>query len=409
MAAFQYEALDANGKKIRGVATGDSARLVRQDLRTQGLTPLKIESVEETGSQTSAQGTDTSVGSRQKLSTTDLAVITRQFATLLDSGLTIENALIGLVEQSDSYRVKTILTGVRSMVLEGRSLADGLRRFPKAFPELYIASVAAGEQTGHLEEVLERLADYTESQHDIRQKIGTALAYPVLLTLVSIVIIIGLMTYVVPKVVRVFEDNDQALPLLTRILIQISEFLQNYGIILGLVLFAGIFLFSVMIRYPGPKFSFHKTILATPGIRRLSKSLNTARMARTLAILIGSGVPLLSALRSASDVLMNVVLKSHLVKASEEVEQGASLSRALSRSKIFPAIFTQMVASGEASGRLSEMLGKSATALEKESESRIAIIVSLFEPLMILFMGVVVLIIVLAILMPIIDLNQIIS
>ena len=409
MAAFQYEALDASGKKIRGVATGDSARLVRQDLRSQGLTPLSVASVEETGYQASDSIDRSSVGSRQKLSTTDLAVITRQFATLLDSGLTIENALVGLVEQSDSYRVKTILTGVRSMVLEGRSLADGLRRFPKAFPELYIASVAAGELTGHLEEVLDRLADYTESQHDIRQKIGTALAYPILLTLVSIVIIIGLMTYVVPKVVRVFEDNEQVLPLLTRILIQISEFLQNYGIILGLILAAGVFLFTMMIRYPGPKFSFHTMILGTPGIRRLSKSLNTARMARTLAILIGSGVPLLSALKSASDVLMNVVLKSHLVKASEEVEQGASLSRALSRSKIFPALFTQMVASGEASGRLSEMLEKSATALEKESESRIAIIVSLFEPLMILFMGLVVLIIVLAILLPIIDLNQIIS
>ncbi len=216
MAAYQYEVLEPDGRKKRGVATGDSARQVRQDLREQGLTPVSVDAVDEVKDPGKLAGDRNSVGSRQKLGTTDLAVITRQFATLLDSGLTVEYSLAGLVEQSDSYRIKTILTGVRSMVMEGRSLADGLRRFPRAFPELYVASVAAGEQTGHLEQVLERLADYTESQQDIRQKIGTALAYPVLLTLVSIVIIIGLMTYVVPKVVRVFEDNGQALPVLTR-------------------------------------------------------------------------------------------------------------------------------------------------------------------------------------------------
>ena len=226
MAAYEYQALDAKGKKMRGVVTGDSAKLVRQQLREKGLTPLNVDLVRESKSSTSDSTTAGSVGSRQKLSTTDLAVLTRQFSTLLDSGLTIEHALAGLVEQAESHRIKTILTGVRSMVMEGHSLADGLRRFPRAFPELYVASVAAGEQTGHLEEVLDRLAEYTETQHDIRQKIGTAMAYPVLLTVVSIAIIIGLMTYVVPKVVRVFEDNNQQLPLLTRGLISISEFIQ---------------------------------------------------------------------------------------------------------------------------------------------------------------------------------------
>lgn len=409
MAAYQYEALDRNGRKKRGVVTGDSARQVRQELREQGLTPVRVDVVEEVRGAGKQSGDRSGVGSRQKLGTTDLAVITRQFATLLDSGLTVEHSLAGLVEQSDSYKIKTILTGVRSMIMEGRSLADGLRRFPKAFPELFVASVAAGEQTGHLEQVLDRLADYTESQQDIRQKIGTALAYPVLLTVVSILIIVGLMTYVVPKVVRVFEDNDQALPFLTRGLIGVSEFIQAYGLVMLLVFIVLAVMLSVLIRYPGPKHTFHSMILATPGIRRLSRSLNTARMARTLAILIGSGVPLLSALRSAADVIQNVVIRKHLLQASEEVEQGASLSRALARSRAFPALFTQMVSSGEQSGRLDEMLGKAANALEKESEARIAIVVSLFEPIMILLMGLVVLIIVLAILLPIIDLNQIIS
>jgi general secretion pathway protein F len=413
MAAYEYEALDGSGRKIRGVITGDSAKLVRQELRDQGLTPIKVESVRDSGGV--GERVDRSgvpgkpIGSRQKLGTTDLAVITRQFATLLDSGLTIEVSLAGLVEQSESHRVKSILTGVRSMVMEGHTLADGLRSFPRAFPELYVASVAAGEQTGHLEQVLDRLADYTESQHDIRQKIGTALAYPILLTLVSLAIIVGLMTYVVPKVVRVFEDNEQALPLLTRGLISVSEFVQNYGLLVMLGFLIVLAITLVLLRYPGPKYAFHKMILGFPGLRRLSRSLNTARMARTLAILIGSGVPLLSALRSSSEVLMNVVMRGHLLQASKEVEQGASLSRALSRSKVFPALFTQMVSSGESSGRLDEMISKAARALEKESESRVAIVVSLFEPVMILIMGIVVLIIVLAILLPIIDLNQMIG
>lgn len=407
MAAYEYDALDSGGKKVKGVLTGDSAKLVRQLLREQGLTPIKVEPVQEVRQH--KQSGRPSGSRRQKLSTTDLAVITRQFATLLDSGLTIENSLAGLVEQSESHRVKTILTGVRAMVMEGHPLAEGFRSFPRAFPELYVASVAAGEQTGHLEEVLDRLADYTENQHDIKQKVGTALAYPVLLTLVSLAIIVGLMTYVVPKVVQVFEDNEQVLPVLTRGLISVSEFVQQYGLILlaaGMVLTV---LLVVLLRLPGPKFAWHSLILSIPGIRRLSRSLNTARMARTLAILIGSGVPILSALRSSAEVLLNVVMRKKLLDVSNEVEQGVSLNRAFSRTGVFPPLFTQMIASGEASGRLPEMLSKSASALEKESESRISLAVSLFEPLMILIMGAIVLVIVLAILLPIIDLNQIIS
>ena len=217
------------------------------------------------------------------------------------------------------------------------------------------------------------------------------------------------MTYVVPKVVRVFEDNDQELPLLTRGLIRLSDFIQDWGWAMLLAAVALTVLSSVLLRFPGPKAAWHRTVLTIPGVKRLSRSLNTARMARTLAILIGSGVPLLSAMRSASEVLVNVVMRSELVNASREVEQGASLSRALGRTGIFPAIFTQMVASGESSGRLAQMLEKSAQALEKESESRISVMVSLFEPVMILLMGAIVMVIVLAILLPIIDLNQIIG
>ena len=404
MRAFEYQALDPKGRKKRGVASGDSARQVRQQLRDQGFAPLSVEAVED---QPREQGVST--GGRKKLNNMELAVITRQFATLLDSGLTIEDSLSGLIEQAESHKVKAVLSGVRAQVVEGRSLADGLRMFPRAFPELYIASVSAGEQTGHLGEVLERLAEYTEAKQGLQQRLGIALVYPILLTLVSISIIIGLMTYVVPQVVRVFEDNDQALPALTKILISISEFLQENGLVMLVLLLGALIILTIVLRFDGPKYAFHKLILALPGISRLSRSLNTSRMARTLSILIGSGVPLISALRSSAEVVLNRVLKKHLQQATEEVEQGASINRALQRRNSFPPLFTQMVASGESSGRLGEMLEKSASALEREAESRISVVVSLFEPFMILLMGIVVLIIVLAILLPIFDLNQLIS
>ena len=407
MRAFEYQALDAKGRKKRGVASGDSARQVRQQLREQGFSPLAVELVEERVSAGRASGE--ARGNRRKLSNMELAVVTRQFATLLDSGLTIEESLAGLIEQAESHKVKSVLSGVRSQVVEGRSLADGLRMFPRAFPELYVASVSAGEQTGHLEGVLDRLADYTEAKQGLQQRLGVALVYPILLTLVSIAIIIGLMTYVVPQVVRVFEDNNQVLPALTRGLITISEFLQNHGAVVLLVLAAGLISIAILLQFDRFRYLFHKLILTVPGIRRLSRSLNTSRMARTLSILIGSGVPLISALQSSSEVVLNLVLKKHLQQATVEVEQGASLNRALTRRRSFPPLFTQMVASGESSGRLGEMLEKAASALEREAESRISVVVSLFEPLMILLMGIVVLIIVLAILLPIFDLNQLIS
>lgn len=405
MRAFEYQALDPNGRKKRGVASGDSARQVRQQLRDQGFAPLSVQAVEDQPKK--EQGAAT--GGRKKLNNMELAVITRQFATLLDSGLTIEDSLSGLIEQAESHKVKAVLSGVRAQVVEGRSLADGLRMFPRAFPELYIASVSAGEQTGHLGEVLERLAEYTEAKQGLQQRLGIALVYPILLTLVSISIIIGLMTYVVPQVVRVFEDNDQALPALTKVLISISEFLQQNGLIMLVLILGALVVSTIVLRFDGPKYAFHKMILTLPGISRLSRSLNTSRMARTLSILIGSGVPLISALRSSAEVVLNRVLKKHLQQVTEEVEQGASINRALQRRKSFPPLFTQMVASGESSGRLGEMLEKSASALEREAESRISVVVSLFEPFMILLMGIVVLIIVLAILLPIFDLNQLIS
>ena len=298
---------------------------------------------------------------------------------------------------------------MRATVIEGGSLADGMRQFPRAFSELYTASVAAGEQTGHLESVLERLADYTEVRQGLQQRISTALVYPIILTIVSIMIVIGLMAYVVPKVVQVFDDTGQTLPYLTKIMIKISDFIVNQGYIVAILLLVSGMAFSMVMRLPGPQLAFHRFILRFPPSKRLSTSLNTSRMARTMSILIGSGVPLISALKSSSQVITNRVLRNALEVTAEEVQQGASLSRSLARSKLFPPLLIQMVASGESSGKLDAMLEKSATSLERESEARISVVVSLFEPLMILFMGAVVLIIVMAILLPIFDLNQLVS
>ncbi len=411
MAAFEYLALTSTGKTEKGVLTGDSAKSVRSELRASGLTPLEVEPVHDTAgiSRNNATPSAQKRSGRQKMSSMELAVTTRQFATLLESGMPIEQSLTGLVEQADQHRVKSILTGVRAAVIEGGTLADGMRQFPRAFSELYTASVAAGEQTGHLERVLERLADYTEARQGLQQRISTALVYPVILTVVSILIVIALMAWVVPKVVQVFDDTGQDLPYLTQIMIKVSDFIVNQGHILAILLILSGLFFSIAMRKPGPKFAFHRFILRFPLTKRLSTSLNTSRMARTMSILIGSGVPLISAIKSSAEVVSNLVIRKGLEVTAEEVQQGASLSRSLARSKLFPPLLTQMVASGEASGRLDAMLEKAATSLEREAEARISVVVSLFEPLMILFMGAVVLIIVMAILLPIFDLNQLVS
>jgi general secretion pathway protein F len=410
--AFEYLALTSAGKKKKGVLSGDNAKAVRAELRESGLTPLEVEPVHQgTASNLSSSAVSASKkrSGRQKMSSMELAVMTRQFATLLESGMPIEQSLTGLVEQVEQYRIKSILTGVRATIIEGGTLADGMRQFPRAFSELYTASVAAGEQTGHLESVLERLADYTEARQGLQQRISTALVYPVILTVVSILIVIALMAYVVPKVVQVFEDTGQELPYLTQIMIKISDFIVNHGYIVAIVLILVGLIFSIAMRKPGPQLAFDRFILRFPLTRRLSTSLNTSRMARTMSILIGSGVPLISAIKSSAEVVSNQVIRKGLETTAEDVQQGASLSRSLARSKLFPPLLTQMVASGEASGRLDAMLEKAATSLEREAEARISVVVSLFEPLMILFMGTVVLIIVMAILMPIFDLNQLVS
>jgi len=408
MGAFEYQALDARGKTRKGVSQGDSARQVRQLLRDQGLVPLAVTGVAEERRGGARQAGYTPRG-RARINTNDLAIMTRQFATLLGSGLTVEETLSALVNQAEGHQMKSVLSGIRAQVVEGRSVAEAIAAYPRSFPEIYQASVAAGEQSGHLAGVLDRLADFVESRQSLKQRVSIALIYPVILTVVSILIVIGLLTYVVPRVVEVFENSGQALPLLTSMLIAVGDFLQHYGLwLLGGAALAG-GLLTLLLRLEGPRYRLHRTILRTPGLKRLSRGLNTARMARTLAIMQTSGVPLLTSMRAAEGVLSNVVLKESLREAAGEVSEGVSINRALGRSGHFPPLLIQMVASGESSGQLGEMLEKSASVMERELESRVAVLVGLFEPFMILLMGAVVLVIVLAILLPIFDLNQLIG
>ena len=346
---------------------------------------------------------------RGRIKTAELAILTRQFATLLGSGLTVEESLSSLIQQSEGHQVKTVLSGVRSQVVEGHSLAEAVAQYPRSFNGIYHAAVAAGEQSGNLDEVLERLAEFIETRQGIQQRIGVALIYPVILTTVALSIVLGLLVYVVPKVVQVFEDTGQQLPFLTQTLISVSEFILDNGIWIIAAVIGFWVAGSIALKNAAIRTFVHQIFLKLPGVRRLSRGANTARMARTLAIMVGSGVPFLSAIRASEGVMSNVVLRQNLADAATEVAEGVSIHRALARSGNFPPLLVQMVASGEQSGRLDQMLEKAASALERELEARIAVLVGLFEPAMILMMGAIVLLIVLAVLLPIFDLNQLIS
>jgi len=408
MAAFEYQALDEQGRTVKGVTTGDHAKQVRSELRAQGLVPLEVKAVSD-GAMNRSKAKSGSGSRRVKLRASDLSILTRQMATLLNSGMTVEETLSAMIKQSEGHKVKSVMSDLRSLVTEGYSMSDAVAMYPRTFPEIYRASIAAGEQSGTLDDVLERLADYLETRHSVQQKISSALIYPIFLTIASLSIVVALVAFVVPKVVRVFEDSGQDLPTLTVVLIKLSELLQNYGLYFLIVLIIVGFIAGKFFSQEKPKYWLHTLYLKLYGVKRLSKNMNAARLARTLSIMVGSGVPLLASMRATEGVLSNVVLKHDLKAAAEEVAQGVSISRSLDRSGHFPPLLVQMVASGENSGKLDHMLEKAASATESELESRISMIVSLFEPAMILIMGVVVLVIVLAILMPIFNLNTVLS
>jgi len=404
MGAFEYTALDSGGREKKGVLEGDTARQVRQQLRDQGLIPLGVDAVARRRSTGGAGFT-----LRRGISATDLALVTRQFATLVRSGLPLEEALKTVANQTERPRIKSMMLGVRSRVMEGHTLASGMGDFPHVFPELYRATVAAGEQSGHLDVVLERLADYTENRQRMRQKIQLAMFYPALLTLMAIGVTVALLTYVVPEVVQVFDNIGQRLPWLTRALIAVSDFMREWGLLLLLLLGAGIAGFMYLLRSPAQRRRFHELLHRMPLVSRMMRGLNTARFARTLSILAASGVPVLEGLRISAQVLSSLPMRDAVEEATGRIREGSAIAGALERSGYFPPMTLNLIASGESGGNLEEMLERAADNQERELETLIAAMMGLFEPVLILVMGGLVLIIVLAILLPIFELNQLVQ
>ena len=405
MSAFEYTALDKKGREKKGIAEGDSARLVRQQLREQDLIPLTVIEVKKhvTGDKTN------SFSFNQRISTTELALMTRQLATLARSGIPLDEATATVARQSIKPKLKKLLLGVRSKILEGHTLADGLRDYPHIFTEMYCATVAAGEQSGHLDVVLERLADYTEQRQQLQQRLKLALIYPVILTIMSILVVGGLLTYVVPEVVKVFSDTGQQLPFLTIALIAVSDFMQDWFIYLLLAMIVAFIGFKKLLQKSVFKKQYHQFLLKIPVLGNLVLGGNSAQFSRTLSILAASGVPILDAMRIAVKVMDNIPMREAVEAASQQVSEGGSLSSTLESSGYFNPMLINLIASGEATGQLEQMLERAAMNQERELETTMAMLMGLLEPLLIVAMGGVVLIIVLAILLPVLDLNQLVK
>jgi general secretion pathway protein F len=403
MGAYQYVALDTGGKEHRGVLEGDTPRHVRQLLREKQLLPVEVAEVEGRERKTRRQ-----FSFRRGISGLDLALLTRQLATLVKAGLPLEEALLAVSEHTEKPRLKSIVLGVRAKVLEGHSLAVGLEDFPHAFPVVYRATVSAGEQAGQLDTVLERLADYTESRHGLHQKVLQAMIYPIVLTVIALFIVTLMLVYVVPKVVGVFETTGQQLPLLTRALITLSSLFQNWWFVIVAAIVLAVFAFTRALRNERTRRRMHWWVLKMPLFGRVARGVNTARFTRTLSILTSSGVPALEALRISASVIVNLPMRDAVDEAAVRVREGGAIGRSLAQSKLFPAMCIHLISSGEASGELDSMLERTANHQENEMDTLLSTMLSVLEPLLIVVMGLVVLAIVMAILLPIFQINQLV-
>ncbi len=403
MSAFEYTALDVSGRKLKGVLEGDAPRQVRQQLRDQGLTPLSVDEVSQRKSNTEKKTFS------RGISSTELAVFTRQLATLIGSGMPLEETLEAVGKQTENDRMQSTIAAVRSRIKEGHTLADALADFPVIFPELYRSTVAAGEQTGHLDVVLSRLADYTENRQMLIQSISQALIYPAVLTLTALAVVGLLLGYVVPQVVQVFTDLGQTLPFLTRALIATSDIVRDFGWLMILLVVAGVLAWRKALQTESIRRRYHVRLLKLPLIGKLVRGVNTARFARTFSILTASGVPVLEGLRISANVMANLPMREAVLEASLRVREGTTVQKALEASDCFPPLVLHLIGSGESSGQLEDMLERAAQNQERDLENRISTLMKIFEPAMILIMGVIVLVIVLAILLPIFDLNQLVK
>ena len=405
MAAFEYQALDARGKSNKGVLEADNARHARSLLRERKLTPVSV---------VLASAQEKVLAGRKSwfkasVSTAELALLTRQLATLVEAALPIEGALLAVAEQCDKPRLKNMVMTVRSKVVEGYSLAEGLAEFPHVFDHLFRSMVAAGEKSGHLDQVLNRLADYTEQRQHMRNQILMASIYPVVMVVVAIAIIAVLLSFVVPKITEQFEYMGQQLPALTRFMIGASEFVQSYGVPLALALMLAAVVWQRLLQRPAIRLNYDRRLLKVKVLGRIVSSINTARFARTLSILNASGVPLLEAMRISADVLENTYMKQSVADAAARVREGTSLKNALEQTKLFPPMMLHMIASGEKSGQLDTMLERAANTLDREFEMTMTVSLEIFKPAVVIILAAMVFMIVLSILLPILALNNMIG
>ena len=405
MPAFRYEAVDDAGATRKGVVNADSARAARSDLRGQGLVPIAVDAI---AAQVDELGQARSRRFGDRLSTNELALFTRQLASLLEASLPLEQAFTALLEQAERPYVRDLVASIRSELMGGASLSDALARHPRDFADIYRALVASGEQIGQLARVLSRLADYIERRNALVQKVRLAFTYPAIVTVVAFSIVIFLLAYVVPQIVSVFANTKQQLPFLTVVMLMISDFVRGYGWLVLLLLILALYAWRTALKNPDIKYRWHSWLLNAPLYGKFERSLNTARFASTLAITTGSGVPILRALQTSRDTLSNVAMREQVEEATSSVREGVGLARALSAHKHFPPMLIHMIRAGEVTGELPAMLERASNAQEQDLERRAMTIAGLLEPALILVMGVVVLLIVLAVLMPIIEINQLV-
>ena len=402
MAAFEYQALDAKGQTQKGLIEADTAKQARQQLRGMSMMPLEIDEV------TSRENKGASKRRRDKLNVNTLSLITRQLATLISAGQPVESAYHAVSRQTPKPAAKHVLLAVRARVLEGFPLSDALREFPRIFDSMYCASVHAGEQSGLLDVVMERLADHMEARQELQRRTGQALIYPILLSVVAFALVAALLTFVVPKIVQVFEGFDQELPLMTQWLIAISDFFKAYGVELVVGSILVIALYMQLVKFAGFRRQRDRFYLRLPYISYLVKLSNTARFTRTMSILVSSGVTALDSMHISTEVINNEPMRAAVLKAADRVREGEHISAALERTGYFSPLVLQLIENGEASGKLGDMLERSARAEENEFAGVTALFIGLFEPAMILLMGVIVLFIVVAILVPIFDMNELV-
>ena len=399
MSGYQYQALKTSGSPCKGVIEADSERHARQLLREQGLIPTQVNAFKK------------NIRKKRKhsFSTQDLSLLTRQLATLLAAGIPLEESLRGVSEQSTKPAVRQLLFGVRAKVLEGYGLAQAMGEDPHAFPELYRATIAAGEQTGRLDMVLDKLADYTEYQQQTRQKIQQALIYPSLMVVVSITIIGFLLAFVVPKIIEVFSSSGQSLPPMTKVLIGFSSFIHDYGIYAIALIAIGVMGFKRSMTSPRVRIAWHRFLLKIPGISFCIIAINVARYTHTFSILFAAGVSVLDTMRVSASLVTNVLLREAFDTAATRVKEGASISQSLSDTHYLSPMAIHLIASGEKSGQLAPMMERAAIHLDQEVRRLIDTAMTLLEPLVIIFMGAVILFIVLATLLPIFSMEQLVT